>query len=309
LKLGSRVGTRVVSLRWNRMPIRYFITNRDVPGVTAPQLQAAIARAFDRWTTLASVTLSTQFAGLTNSDPFTDDNASVIGFRSRPDLDRTLGATTFTVDNTTGEVLESDIFLNTAFPWSVAAGGETSRYDVESIAVHEIGHLLGLGHSMLGETELLDIGRRRVLAKRAVMFPIAYPAGNIEDRTPEADDIAGLSDSYGTNTFRAQTGSISGKVTLGGAGVFGAHVTAFNSSTNTTVATFVLTQAGDFVISGLAPGLYIVRAEPLDDADLESFFDEDTTVNINFKPTYYAKLVAAPAGGAGKAIEIKVQAK
>ena len=79
--------------------------------------------------------------------PSTDDRSSVIGFRSRPDLDRTLGATTFTFDDVTGEILESDIFLNTTFDWSVAPNGETDRFDVESILVHEVGHLLGFGHS------------------------------------------------------------------------------------------------------------------------------------------------------------------
>ena len=89
----------------------------------------------------------------------------------------------------TGEIIESDIFLNSTFAWSVAAGGEPGRQDVESIALHEIGHLHGLGHSMLGETELIG-GGRRVLGAEAVMFPIAFTAGTL-NRTLRADDIAG----------------------------------------------------------------------------------------------------------------------
>ena len=174
---------------------------------------------------------------------------------------------------------------------------------------HEIGHLLGLGHSALGETELLDATRRRVLAKRAVMFPIAYPSGNIEDRTIEADDRAGLLDLYGTGDADRRLGSIAGKVTLNGAGIFGAHVTAFNPSTGALVGTFSLSETGDFVMTGLEPGLYVVRVEPLDDADVDSFFDDDTTVNIDFRVAYAAKLVSVPAGGSSGTFEIKVQAK
>jgi hypothetical protein len=212
------------------------------------------------------------------------------------------------VDSQTGRILESDIFFNTIFDWSVAASGQANRYDAQTIATHEVGHLLGMGHSALGETTLLSSGGRRVLSKRAVMFPIAFPAGNIADRTLDADDRAGIIDIYAPINDR-RTGSISGRVTLNGSGVFGAHVMAFSSSTGEMVGSFALNNAGDFVIAGLAPGLYVVRAEPLDDADIDSFFDEDANVKINFRPAFAPDLVAVPPGGSSGTIEIKVPAK
>lgn len=299
----------VVLLKWSRMPIQYFVTNRDVPGVTAPQLQAATDRAFRTWAGVPTATLASNFVGLTGLDPFVDDGMSVVGFRSQPDLDRVLGASKFEIDTITGELRASDIFLNTTVDWSVAANGEAPRFDAESVLVHEIGHLLGLGHSALGETELQSNGRRRVLGKRAVMFPIAYPAGNIEDRTLEADDIAGITDLYPASGVTQATGSISGHVMLGNSGLFGAHLTAFNLGTGTLTGGFALTAQGDFVISALEPGLYLVRVEPLDDGDKGSFFDENTTVNINFKPAQYGRLVVVPAGGTSGTIEIRVQPK
>src|SRR6185436_950006 len=141
-----------------------------------------------------NTSLSAQFAGFTGANPVSGDGANVVGFTNRPDLDRVLGSTSFTVDTVTGEILESDIFLNSTFAWSVSAAGEAGRQDVESIALHEIGHLHGLGHSMLGETELFG-GGRRVLGAEAVMFPIAFAPGTI-NRTLRADDIAGISDIY-----------------------------------------------------------------------------------------------------------------
>ncbi|MEZ5318232.1 MAG: matrixin family metalloprotease [Vicinamibacterales bacterium] len=308
LKLGTEVGSRVVGVRWDRFPVRYFLTNRAVDGVSQEQLRTAVQAAFDEWASVRTANVTAQFVGFTDAEPFDDDGASVIGFQSRPEMDRTLGATTFTIDTTTGAILDSDIFFNASFAWSVAASGQASRFDLESIATHEIGHLFGLGHSALGETELIDTDRRRVTAKRAVMFPIAYPAGNIEDRSLKPDDRAGLTDIYGSAADRSY-GSLSGRVTLDGAGLFGAHVTAFNTSTGELVSGFSLNDAGTFVITGLAPGLYVVRAEPLDDADIDSFFDEDTTVNIDFRPAYAPQLVAVPAGGAAGSFEIKVRAK
>lgn len=307
LKLGTRLGTRLADLRFNTFPVRYFITNRDVPGVTAPQLQQAVGNAFSAWAAVPNVALSSQFVGFTGLTPQSGDNANVIGFTSRPDLDRVLGSTSFTVDTVTGEILESDIFLNSTFSWSVAPAGEPGRQDVESIALHEIGHLFGLGHSSLGETELIG-GGRRVLGAEAVMFPIAFTSGNL-NRTLRADDIAGISDIYGNQTFRNATGSISGRVTKNGAGVVGAHVVAFNPATGHLVASFSLTQDGTFVIAGLEPGPQILRAEPLDDADVTSFLDTSFTVDVDFKVAFYNRLVTVPHGGTARNIEVKVVPK
>jgi hypothetical protein len=170
-----------------------------------------------------------------------------------------------------------------------------------------MGHFLGLGHSALGETELRSGGGRTVLGKRAVMFPIAYQPGSVVDRTLQADDVAGITDVYGTPEAFQGLGAIQGRVTLNGTGVFGAHVTAFNPATGDLVSGFTLTDQGEFVIAALKPGQYIVRVEPLDDADLDGFFDTDTPVNVNFQVTYYSRQVAVPAGGAGNSIVIKVR--
>lgn len=308
ITLGASVGGRVVNLRWDRT-VDYFVTNRDIAGVTAPQLQGAVDRAFNTWAGVPRTSIGHRFVGFTGAEPVGGDGITVIGFRNRPELDRTLAAASFEVDDITGRVLEVDIYFNSSQPWSVAAGGRSGSFDLESVGVHEVGHLLGLGHSGLGETEVRQDGGRRVVAKRAVMFPIAYPGGNIDDRTLEADDKAGITELYGTSDAIRNTGSLSGRVTLGGQGIFGAHITAVHTATGDMVGGFSLTARGDFVISGLTPGLYIVRAEPLDDADLGSFFDDDAGVTLNFAPMFHDRLVAVPRGGAGPGIEIKVKAK
>ena len=108
----------------------------------------------------------------------------------------------------------------------------------------------------MGETEL-RAGGRRVIAAEAVMFPIAFAAGNIADRTLKADDIAGISDIYRPRASTRETGSISGKVTKSGPGVLGAHVVAFNMRTGKLVGGFSLSEDGSFVIAGLEPGPHV----------------------------------------------------
>jgi matrixin/carboxypeptidase family protein len=308
LKLGTRVGNRTESLRWRQFPIRYFITDAGVTGVSSQQFQAAVTRAFSTWHAVDTIETSSTFVGFVQARPFVEDGANVIGYLSRPGQDRTLAATTFTIDETDGRILESDIFFNTIFPWSTAEAGGTDRYDVESIALHEVGHLLGLSHSALGETELIA-GGRRVIAAEAVMFPIAFTRGNIADRSLKADDIAGISDIYGTTTFSRTFGSISGRVTKSGQGVQGAHVVAFNARTGKLVGGFTLNASGDFVIAGLEPGPHVLRAEPLDDGDVNSFFDDDFDVDVDFRVTFHERVVAVPRGGGARDVEIKVTAK
>ena len=307
LKLGTRQGGQLLPLRFGTMPVRYFITNRDIPGVTAPQLREATARAFASWAAVPDVKLSSEFVGFTGANPLSGDNANVIGFISRNDLDRVLGSTSFTVDTVSGETLESDIFFNSAFPWSASAAGDAGRHDIESLALHEVGHMLGLGHSMLGETELLA-GGRRVVGAEAVMFPIAFSTG-VLNRAPRADDRAGIADIYGTDAFRASTGSIIGRVTKNGTGVIGAHVVAFNPAKGKLVAGFTLSQDGTFVIAGLDPGTYVLRVEPLDDGDVSSFLESSLTIDVDFRPAFADRLVTVPRGGTSRNVELKVVAK
>ena len=305
LKFGLEAGGREVTLRWNATPVRYFVTDQTVGGISATDFQAATAQAFATWQSVPSASITYQFAGFTSSTPGDDDGRSTLGFLNEPALDRVLASTSFLVDDVTGALLEADIFFNSAFTWSVSKNGEPGKWDVQSIALHEIGHLSGLGHSAIGETQIVN-GSRRVLSAGAVMFPIALGPGDISSRQLDADDIAGISDLYPDGDFNAATGSVSGQVTKNGQGVFGAHVVAFDPGNGDQIANFTLTRTGLFSIAGLRPGPHVIRIEPLDDADIESFFDSAEPVELSFRAKYYERLVVVPRGGDSGSIQISV---
>jgi hypothetical protein len=140
------------------------------------------------------------------------------------------------------------------------------------------------------------------------MFPIAFGRGITTDRVLQPDDIAGVSSTYPVGDFEQDTGSLLGRVRLGGRGVFAAHIEAFNLRTGDLVGGFSLNQEGEFVIRGLSPGLYAVRVEPLDDASTDSFFD-DPGIDVNFRATLSDRMVAVPKGGSSASFDVTVPSK
>ena len=307
LKLGALLNGRVIDATWKQQPIGYFISDRSGGGLTANDLRGAVERAAATWSAVESANVRFSFNGMTSAPAEGIDGRTTLGFIDRPDLDRVLGATSFLIDVTTGEIAEADIFLNGRFAYSVAPNGQADRVDLEAVVLHELGHLLGLGHSAIGETERTGSGNRRVIGSGAVMFPIALTAGATADRVLQADDIAGISDLYPRSVPQSELGGISGRVTKNGQGVMGAHVVAFNPESGIAVGNFTLSAAGEFVIAQLPTGPYILRVEPLDDADPDSFFPG--AIDTDFRAAYFPRMVVAPQGGSSPPIEIQVQRK
>src|SRR4029077_19798400 len=101
-------------------------------------------------------------------------------------------------------------------------------------------------------------------------------------------------------------GSISGRVTKNGTPIFGAHVVAFDPVTHALVGAFTLNEQGQFSIGSLPPGPRILRVEPSDDAEIDSFFDASRNVDINFRVAFVDRVIVVPRGGDSGQVAIEV---
>ena len=159
---------------------------------------------------------------------------------------------------------------------AVSLQGSTERKLFQQTVAHELGHLLGLDHSLgLPENweERLSFGRHVPL-----MFPIGQDTSLSE--IPVTDDESWLAWLYPTDDFDSQTATIRGRVARlrpGGPALQGANVTAMpavwssktgrltpgRENVTTCVTDFLTRGTGEFELPGLAPGCYFVRLDPI----------------------------------------------
>jgi uncharacterized protein (TIGR03437 family) len=110
--------------------------------------------------------------------------------------------------------------------------------------VHEFGHTLGLQHSMTSGAMATSITR-----------------ATTKSRPLSADDVAGISTLYPTRAFKANFGSISGRVAAGDAGIAYASVVAMAPSG--AAVSGVAGPDGTYHIDGIPPGQYLIYAQPI----------------------------------------------
>jgi hypothetical protein len=110
-------------------------------------------------------------------------NANVIMFQDTrwqyTSPDNTLAKTTVTYDKDTGEILDADIELNHAYN-EFTTGDDDVVYDLQSILTHEIGHFIGLDHT-------LDF---------LASMNAGYTEGSTELRSLEIDDVDAICTVY-----------------------------------------------------------------------------------------------------------------
>lgn len=182
-------------LFWANRVISYSINRRGSADLPIVEVRGAIKRAFFSWASPSCTDIEFHFTGLDstertnlmlaeNEEP---DRKNLIIWHenswpppqvSDPSLnDKVPAITTLIYDPASGLVYDADVDINGYnFFWTTTDDPTQAAMDLESVMAHEVGHLLGLGHSQEPEATMYATVGQAELKKRSL----------------EKDDMAGV---------------------------------------------------------------------------------------------------------------------
>jgi hypothetical protein len=118
-------------------------------------------------------------------------NANVLHFRDESwegaESQDQIALTTLTFGKSSAEIRDADIAVNTANKRIALNGNIPGAFDLRVVLTHELGHLLGIGHSR---------------SKEATMYP-GVETGDTSPRALSADDVAAICAVYPPEDGRA----------------------------------------------------------------------------------------------------------
>lgn len=146
-------------------------------------------------------------------------------------------------------ISDADIEFNTgSFFYTPSYSSPPNNYfDLQTVATHEIGHLIGLDHSGLAN---------------AIMYPYGDSGTGGVKYSLAIDDEIGSGALYGNSAITNWVGGIKGTVTVGGSPAFGAHVVAIDSATGNVVTDTLSDSSGNYHLR-MFQGNYFVLVLPL----------------------------------------------
>ena len=170
-----------VPTHWQQQCIPWKMNELGSDDITFEEAHEVVAAAFTTWADVQESFIRFEDQGTTELDivsPNQGAGENIIMWHEEdewPYALHVIGLTSLTYDTTTGQIVDADIEMN-GDDYRFAIDGSLHAYDSQQALTHEVGHLLGLDHS---------------LDEDATMFAQSQP-GESHKRLLAPDDVAGL---------------------------------------------------------------------------------------------------------------------
>ena len=166
-----------------------FLINPNTPDLPGTGEVGAITAAFQKWEDDPLSIVDFDYGGATAIKKRTLDGTNAVFWAGAGG--QTYLARTTSYFRPNGELVEFDIQFNPYWDW--VDGSENGKFDVQSVATHEAGHGLGLGHPS---------------GSGAIMF--ATLASGLKKRNLSNGDLGGLRTLYGIPACEGQEATLAG---------------------------------------------------------------------------------------------------
>lgn len=127
---------------WTKSSIAYRLNPAGQGGKSG--VAAAIQAALAAWTNVTPAGYALSYAGTTTAG-FTTDGTNTMVWTTGNGCSGSCLALTALVLTSGQQIVETDVMFNQAYTWNTSG----SDHDVQAIAVHEVGHGLGIHHTEL----------------------------------------------------------------------------------------------------------------------------------------------------------------
>lgn len=175
-----------------------------------------------------------------------------------------------------GVIADADVLFN-GEDFTFTTTNEPGSFDVQTVATHELGHLVGFDHSGWAG---------------ATMFPFVETTVELQ-RSIALDERVGLRDAYPAGAVASITGTV--RRIADGSVIAGAHVVARDSAGRTAGSTLSETNGG-FTLRGLVPDTYTVYATPFEGVVDEDNLGDGFVIQTGFESTVHPLPVMVTPG-------------